>query len=77
MKNLTVSLAEDLFQALRIRAAEEGKSMSRLVAETIELRLGKRHPMSQSEAMARFLAGPDMDLLTGDGRAPTRAELYD
>ena len=77
MKNVTLTLDDDLFQALRIRAAEEGKSMSRLVAETMEVKLGKRQPMLQSEAMARFLAGPDMDLLRGDGRAPTRAELYD
>ena len=33
MKNLTISVPENVYRAARIRAAEEGRSLSALVAE--------------------------------------------
>ncbi len=74
MKNVTITMDEGLLERVRVRAAEEGKSISKLLAEAAELRVGK--VLSKKEAMDRFLAGPLMNL-TIDGKAPSRDELYD
>lgn len=73
MKNVTVTMEEALLQRARIAAAREGKSLSRFVAEAVEQRVGR--PLSQREAIERFLAGPLMDLTDENGKAPTRDEL--
>ncbi|MGJ3262082.1 MAG: hypothetical protein ACFE0R_02510 [Salinarimonas sp.] len=39
--------------------------------------LGEPRPTPQTIAMQRFLAGPPMDLLDENGRAPTRDQIYD
>jgi hypothetical protein len=75
MKNLTITLPDDVARRLRIEAAKAGKSMSRYVADLVG-----RQPAStavQREALDRFLAGPPMDLTDAAGRAPRRADLYD
>jgi hypothetical protein len=74
MKNVTITMDEALLQRVRQRATEEGKSVSKLLSEAAELHVGK--VLSPTEAMERFLSGPDMNLLTESGRAPTRDELY-
>ncbi len=73
MKNVTVTMDEALLQRARIAAARDGKSLSRFVAEAVEQRVGR--PMSQSESLARFLAGPSWPVLDENGKAPTRAQL--
>lgn len=75
MKNVTVTMEEGLLQRARVVAAREGKSLSRFVAETVEQRVGR--PMTQLEAIERFLAGPPLHLLDENGKAPTRAQMYD
>jgi hypothetical protein len=75
MKNVTVTMDEDLLRRARVAAAHEGKSLSRFVAETVEQRIGR--PLSQSEALAEFLAGPPLHILDENGRAPSRGQLYD
>ena len=73
MKNVTVTMDEPLMRRARVAAAREGKSLSRFVAETVARRVGQ--PMTQREAIERFLAGPLMNLTDEDGKAPTRDEL--
>ncbi|WP_420962598.1 hypothetical protein [Brucella sp. IR073] len=78
MKNVTISLNDELERKLRARAAKAGKSMSRFIAETLEERTVAKpiaHKASnlQLEAIERFLAGPRWDVLT-DGRMPTSEE---
>lgn len=73
MKNVTVTMDDALLQRARVAAAREGKSLSRFVAETVERRVG--HPMTQREAIERFLAGPLMNLTHENGKAPSRNEL--
>jgi hypothetical protein len=73
MKNVTVTMSEALLQRARVAAAHEGKSLSRFVAETVERRVGQ--PMTQREAIERFLAGPLMNLTDENGKAPSRDEL--
>lgn len=43
MKNLTVSVPDDVYRLARVRAAEEGESVSRLVATYLRS-LGSRGP---------------------------------
>ena len=75
MKNLTVSLPDETYQHLRLAAAQQNKSMSRLVGELLERRLGR--PLTKAEAMRRFLDGPPMKLTDENGNAPTRDQIYE
>ena len=75
MKNVTVSMDEAVLQRARVAAARDGKSLSRFVAETVEQRVGR--PLTQREAIERFLAGPLMNLTDENGKAPSRDELYE
>jgi len=73
MKNVTMTVA--LQQRARVAAARDGKGLSRCVAEAVELRVGR--PLTQLEAIQRFLAGPLMNLTDDSGKAPTRDQIYD
>ena len=75
MKNLTLTLPDETYQNLRVAAAQEGKSMSRLVGELVERRIGRS--ISKAEAMRRFLEGPSLDLTDEHGNAPTRDQISD
>lgn len=75
MKNVTVTMDEALLQRARVVAATEGKSLSKFIAETVEQRVGR--PLTQREALDRFLSGPSLHLLDENGRAPTRDQIYD
>ena len=57
MKNVTISLDEEILARARVEAAKQGKSLSRYVSETVEMKLGRT--MTQREALAGFLAGPE------------------
>src|ERR1044071_3615523 len=72
MKNVTVTMEDGLLRKARIAAAEEGKSLSKFIAETIERRVGRG--LTQKEALERFLGGPLWD--SGGGPLPTRDEIY-
>ncbi len=77
MKNITVTLPEDVARWLRVRAAQNERSVSRWLAELIE---GMRHQEDEYEvAMERFLARArePRKLEWVDGRKPTREELHD
>jgi hypothetical protein len=73
MKNVTVTMDEAVLQRARVAAARDGKSLSRFVSEAVEQRVGR--PLSQREAIERFLAGPLMNLTDENGKAPTRDQL--
>ncbi len=77
MKNVTVTLSDDIALWLRVRAAEQNCSMSKWLAELIE---GMRRREDEYEiAMERFLARArkPRKLEWVDGRRPTRDELHD
>lgn len=74
MKNVTVSMKEEVARWARIEAARQGRSMSRLIGELVEAH------MSESEAyethMREYLARDAAPI--GDGAPyPKREELYD
>ena len=73
MKNVTVTMNEALVQRARVAAARDGKSLSKFVAEAVEQRVGR--PLTQREALDRFLAGPLMNLTDENGKAPSRDQL--
>ena len=75
MKNVTITLPEDLARWVRIRAAENDRSVSRWVAEMLE---GTRRQEDEYDvAMKRYLAMRPFRIDWPDGRRPTREELYD
>lgn len=77
MKNVTITLPEDLARWVRVRAAENERSVSKWIAELLD---GKRRQEDEYEvAMRRFLARArePRKLEWVDGRKPTREELHD
>lgn len=75
MRNVTITLSEDLVSKARVEAARHGKSLSRFVSELVEQRVGRT--LTGKEAIERFLAGPLMELTDEHGNAPSRDRLND
>ena len=75
MKNVTISMDDELLRSLRIEAARDGKSVSRFLADLIKSTIGKSSPSgnSQMEALERILSGPKWSVMR-DGRMPTADE---
>lgn len=81
MKNVTISMDDDLAQRVRVAAARSGQSVSRYLAEAGKRRieqderpvLDEAKRKSQMEALERILSGPKWDV-TVDGRMPTAEE---
>ena len=75
MKNITITLPEDLARWLRIRAAENERSVSRWMADLLEgLR---RQDDEYAIAMQQFLAVEPRRMEWIDGCKPSREELHD
>ena len=74
MKNVTITLPDDLAQWLRVRAAEDGLSVSGWVADLLaEMRRREEYEV----AMKEFMAVKTRRMEWVDGRKPTREELHD
>ena len=80
MKNVTISMDDDLALQIRVAAAKAGKSMSKYLAEAgreklnaDELTVSEGRRNLQKEALARILAGPQWDV-TENGRMPSSEE---
>jgi hypothetical protein len=72
MKNVTVTLPEDLATRARVAAARENKSLSRYIADLLQQRLGQGS--DQLTALEKFLNGPGYP---GISKAwPGREALY-
>ena len=77
MKNIIITLPEDVARWLRVKAAENERSVSKWLAELLE---GMQRQEDEYEvAMERFLARArePRTLEWVDGRKPTREELHD
>jgi hypothetical protein len=75
MKNVTITLDERTAAWARVYAAQHDMSVSRLVGEMLQRRMGELNEYEQ--AMRRFLAKAPLKLKrTGKGY-PKRDELYD
>jgi hypothetical protein len=75
MKNITITLDEETAAWVRVHAAEENKSVSRLVGEILQSRMKDRREYQR--AMRRYLSKPPFDLGGEPEKYPTRDELYD
>jgi len=78
MKNVTISMNEDLAHYARVEAAKAGKSVSRYIADVIEAqrREIEKREEDLSARLARLeqaFAGPEWDVTTND-RMPTSDE---
>ena len=75
MKNVTITLDDAIAIRADAEAASRGKSVSEFVSELIEREVGRKE-MTDLEAMEKFLSGPDLAAFGGEGRLPTRQEIY-
>ncbi len=73
MKNLTITLREDIVDWLRVEAAKAGMSMYAIVGGLLDPRLGRGK--EQIAGLEFFLSGPGFPGLSAD--LPKRDELYD
>lgn len=74
MKNVTVTLEEDVALWARVYAARHDTSVSRLLGELLRERM--RQEEGYEAAMQRYLSVAPRVLKT-TGRYPTRDEIYD
>ena len=75
MERVTITLSDDLARWLRVRAAEDDRSVSRWVAGLLD---GMRRGQDEYDiAMKRYLAIEPWKMEWVDGRRPTREELHD
>jgi plasmid stability protein len=74
VKNITITLPEDVARWLRVRAAEDDRSVSRWIRELLER---KRDREDDYEiAMERYLARRPCKIDWHGERRPSRDELY-
>ena len=78
MKNVTISMDEELIQLLRVKSAKAGKSISKYVSQLVEKSLkggtlAENSNNAQLEALARIKSRPKWDV-TENGRMPTAEE---
>ena len=74
MKNVTVSLNEN-----RIRAAEQGKSLSQFLGDLLEERMRHEsdYETAYEAARRRFMAGKPFAFRQPGEKLPTRDEIHD
>jgi len=75
MKNVTITLDEETAAWIRVHAAEENKSVSRLVGEILQSRMRDRREYQR--AMRRYLSKPPFDLTGEPGKHAGRDDLGD
>ena len=75
MKNVTVTLADDLAKWARVRAAEEDKSLSRFLSDLLAAE--RDRAAAYAEAMRSYLSQRPYVLRKKGARYPRRDELYD
>lgn len=75
MKNVTVTLPEETARWVRVRAAEQDRSVSSWLAELVDQT--RRREDAYEVAMASALAREPCKVKWVDGRKPTREELHD
>jgi hypothetical protein len=73
MKNVTVTLEEDVAQWARIYAAKHNTSVSQLLGQILKEKMA--HDDDYEAAMNRYLSR--RSTIRSKGRYPTREELHD
>ena len=75
MKNVTITLDEEVARWARIRAAEQNTSMSRLVGEMLKEKM--QEEAAYLLAMEQYLAEKPQVLKKAGARYPQREELHE
>ena len=75
MKNITITLDPETAAWVRVLAAEQNKSVSRLVGEILQLRMKDRREYQR--AMRRYLSKPPFDLTGEPAKYPLRDDIHD
>lgn len=75
MKNITITLDEQTAAWVRLEAARQGMSVSRLVGEMLHRHM--QHRRTYEQAMHRYLGRAPVALKPVGGRYPSRDELHD
>jgi len=75
MKNITVTLDDATASWVRIKAAEQNKSMSRFLGELLQQHMNDR--VAYQRAMERWLSKPPYMLREPGEPLPTRDEIHD
>ena len=75
MKNVTITLDEATAAWARVRAAERGISLSRLVGEMLASHM--QQDREYEEAMRHWLSKKPTKLRSSGERYPTRDEIHD
>jgi plasmid stability protein len=75
MRNITVSVPDDVYRAARIRAAEEGRSVSGMVAEYLRSVSGADSEFARLEAQQRRIQAGIKDFRAADRL--TRDEVHE
>jgi len=74
MRNVTITLEEEVARWARVLAAEQDKSLSKLLADLLRERM--REERSYRSAMRDYVSRPAV-VLKRKGKYPRREELYD
>ena len=75
MKNVTITLDEEVARWARIKAAEEDTSVSRLVGEMLREKM--MNEQSYQSSMKRYLARKPRPLSSRRVKYPTREEIHE
>lgn len=75
MKNVTITLDEEVAAWARVYAARQDMSVSRMIGGMLEQRM--RESAEYEESMRRFLSRKPVKLSRGRRRYPTREDLHD
>jgi hypothetical protein len=75
MKNITITLDEDVARWARIHAAKQEKSLSRLVGEMLKQKMLDEE--KYSAAMQRFLTQPPFPMKVPGSGYPKRQDLHE
>jgi hypothetical protein len=75
MKNITITLDSETASWVRIKAAQQNKSVSRFIGELLQQQM--KDKLESQRAMERFLSKPPFALGEPGEPLPKREELYD
>ncbi len=75
MKNVTITLDEEVARWARIKAAEQDTSVSRLVGEMLREKM--TNEQSYHSSMKRYLSRDPRPLNRSRAKYPTRVEIHE
>lgn len=75
MKNVTITMEEDVVRWAKVHAAKQNMSLSRMLGETLREKM--RAERGYDQAMARFFSRPLHPLKEPSSNYPKRGSLYE